>query len=305
MTPNASGGGGGSFWTRPHWQAVGAIAAILGLALAYAIYQWQKDDVAPAPTNQIRDINNGTCVAQGGGDVDLKCTNVPTPKSIGKVDISWFGGTDFLFHGTASELPTPPDYPPDKERGHCSDWMSWFAGQPRIYALQPGIAIALQTGVQDALSINRVSVAVTDRKPLAGEYVAIRCQYGAGGDAGHYIDTDTRTGKTTVVDAGTGIRASMPPYVVKQNGIDSSAAMLGITSHEGYLYAGRWSASMLYNGEAVTREFGFGDIPGVFRWVGGEHEEGYPISDSVPRYDWHLTAKRWVKVDWQPPSVTQ
>ncbi|HZB30204.1 MAG TPA: hypothetical protein VE465_08560 [Streptosporangiaceae bacterium] len=297
MTSDDGEVGKGSFWTKPHWQAVGAITGILALLLTFAVYKWQQDDgKEQAPSGPRQQVENGNCNVQGS-NVDLDCVNAPTPQSIEKLDFSWQGGSVFLFNGPASALPKPPDYPASEIRGHCDEWLKWMTGQAAVYATLPGVMMSLQAGSPDILTVNSVSAMVTRKERPRKDRVYIKCQYGAGGDAGFYIKVNTTTGTTEVTDNTTQKRGVMPPFSIKLQGQDSSSVWIRVNSQSGFLYAGRLSASLIFNGRTFRKVFGFGDNEGVFRWVGGEDFDA-----SIPAYDWDVAKQKWVRVADVPPG---
>ncbi|TDC68484.1 hypothetical protein E1200_11530 [Actinomadura sp. GC306] len=292
----------GSFFTKPHWQAVGAVAAIVGLLLTYAIYKWQngEEEVRRTPVEQKQKINNGNCNVQGERN-NVECGSMPA--GIKRVIAELDGNASFIFVGSPSELPTPPPYPADRAIGHCPFWHDWMATEPRVYALSASNTMYLQAGSRDVLSIIKTSVTVTERRKMASEYILIRCQYGAGGEHGTEVVTDTRTGTSEVVDLNTGREAKMPPFVLNLKDMETSSALLRIEGQPGYLYTGSWTASLLFNGEPAMKTLGMSDKVSSFRWLGSD-ESGpdMEVIFDAPAYDWDLEKKQWVRVYNAPPN---
>ncbi|QXJ25734.1 hypothetical protein AGRA3207_007266 [Actinomadura graeca] len=266
----------------------------MGLILTYAIYEWQKGDDKPgSPVQNNQNVQNGNCVAQGSNN-NLNCA--PAPKSVEKLDFIWQGGVSFLFDGPPSAIPRPPDYSPGAIRSHCGEWLSWMGGQPKVYATIPTFAMSLQAGSPDILTVTGITASVTKRLPAPKDYVLIKCKYGAGGDAGYFISVNTVSGVTKVEDYNTGKKGVMPPFSIKLQGRDSGTVIISVESRKGYLYTGNLTASLDFNGRTVAKEFGFGDYPGEFRWLGGRD-----FDFTRPTYDWDLEKKRWVRVIGETP----
>jgi hypothetical protein len=225
--------------------------------------------------------------------------------SLGNVSLEWGGGVYFLFRGSAKELPTPPDYPANRAWGHCGNWGTWISKQPKIYGLLPSVHMAMTSGEPDLVVVHKVEAQIIDRTPLAGSYVLIQCQYGAGLDSGYLVTVDVGTNATNVTDTASGHVAPMPPASLSLKGRDYESAMVIIKSTPGVLYGGVISLATDINGKEQT--VFLGSPKREFRWLGGGLEDAVTkqVTDQAPKYDWDITRHQWVSVDnGGPPGAS-
>jgi hypothetical protein len=281
-------------------QGLGSVAAIVALVVSsWAIFSGYESKPTSPTQNQI----NGNCNAQGEQN-NVTCQNAPTLRPLGKVTLEMVPAKSWIFAGSHSELPTPPDYVDNHVLNHCRDWFGWLQRQPKMYAVSPIVHVVLAAGADDLVVVKKAEMQVFRRTPASSAATPVNCEYGAGGNPGHAIIVDTVESKTWFIsfDGGSG---DMPPGSISVHGLDSTQISVLVQSHFRYLYEGMLTVTADVNGKEGNYQLGSPEVP--LRWISTSRVVRTPNGVNMPRdgfvdslgwgYDWNLAQKRWAKLD--------
>jgi hypothetical protein len=283
-------------------QGLGSVAAIVALIVSlWVIFSGQESKSTSATQNQI----SGNCNAQGAQN-NVTCQSAPTSRPLGKVSLELVPVKSWIFAGSHSELPTPPDYPAIHVLNHSRDWSGWLQRQPKMYAVDPIFHVVLAAGADDLVVVKKAEMQVFRRTPASRSVTAVKCEYGAGGNPGHYIIIDTVEPKTWFISFGGG-SGDMPPGSISVHGLDSTQISVIIQSHFRYLYEGMLTVTADVNGKEENYQLGSPEVP--LRWISADRIVRTPTAPSGDMtrdgfvdslgygYDWNLAQKSWAELD--------
>jgi hypothetical protein len=274
----------------PLWGGISAIAGILAVVVAIiAIFFTQGD------STQIKnqENHNGGCPIQGDNNFVNCPQNVP-PKSLGNIKFTWAqGAAGFLFKGAPKDLPTPPSYPAEEVRGHCDEWEHWRHTESRVYEVMNQAELAMVGNNSAAVGVRKVQTQVFKKIPLTKPYAFVTCSYGAGLDAGFYIENTLKDNTTTLQEASSETRHPMPPATAHLGKRGYVNGLILIKSSTDYLYEGKVTITAEVNG--TEREYQYGTPKEPLRWLGGGLDRFGAANSAAKTYDWDTNLKRWVE----------
>lgn len=276
-----------------YWAKFGAIATALGIVVTLAIAFWSSRNPS-TPSETIGPRLTGDCNAVGAGAA--ACVTLSPYKHeefagavIGRED----DVKTYIYPGSLSKLPPPPNYDPSFVRDHCDEWDAWIKAN-KLYAKSAELLVQAQTGAGETLSVTDVSVQVLSRmKPE--EITEIGCGFGAGSVApGSDIEIDTRTGKAKVARGDYHDYSAdtnwypMPPAQIKLDSPDTETITIRIYGEEGMAYSGIVTIRLMVNGEQKVAVLG--SISEPYRWMSLLAFDGGP-SDKT--WNWNPLTHKW------------